>query len=48
MVTKVSDNTITYVDCNWVGKNKVRWGQTIQRSKITSKFGKISYVLVKP
>lgn len=48
MVTAVSGNTITYVDCNWVGKNKVKWDQTIQRSQITSKFGSLDYVFVCP
>lgn len=48
MVTGVSGNTITYVDCNWVAKNTVKWNQNIQRSQITSRFGKLSYVLVCP
>lgn len=48
MVTGVSGNTITYVDCNWVGKNKVRWDQTIGRWQITSKFGSLKYVMVSP
>lgn len=48
MVTGVSGNTITYVDCNWVGKNKVRWDQTIGRWQITSKFGRLNYVMVSP
>lgn len=45
MVTGVSGDTITYVDCNWVGKNKVQWDQTISRSSITSKFGSLAYVM---
>ena len=48
IVTSVSGNTITYADCNWVGKNKVKWDQTILRSQITSKFGKSSYVMSAP
>lgn len=48
MVTGVSGNTIAYVDCNWVAKNKVRWDQTIQRQQITSKFGSLTYVMVSP
>lgn len=48
MVTGVSGNTITYVDCNWVGKNKVRWNQKIGRWQITSKFGRLKYVMVSP
>lgn len=48
IVTSVSGNIITYADCNWVGKNKVQWDQTVSRSKITSKFGKLSYVMSAP
>lgn len=48
MVTAVSGNTITYVDCNWVGKNKIMWNQTIQRGSITTKFRSLKYVLVSP
>ena len=48
MVTAVSGNTITYVDCNWVAPNKVKWDQTIQRSRITGKFGSLQYVMVCP
>ncbi len=48
MVTGVSGDTITYVDCNWVGKNKVRWDQKIGRWQITSKFGSLKYVMVSP
>lgn len=48
MVTAVSGNTITYVDCNWVAKNTVKWNQKIKRSKITSTFGNLDYVLVCP
>jgi hypothetical protein len=48
MVTAVSGNIITYVDCNWVGKNKVMWNQTIQRGRITTKFKSLKYVLVSP
>ena len=48
MVTGVSGDTITYVDCNWVGANKVKWDQTIQRSKNTNKFGSLDYVFVCP
>ena len=48
MVTSVNGDEITFVDCNYVGKNKVRWDGKINRSKITSKFGPLTYVLVKP
>ena len=48
MITSVSGNKVTYVDCNWVGKNKVKWNQTVSINKLTSKFGKLSYVLVRP
>lgn len=48
MVTAVNGDTITYVDCNWVGKNKVQWDQTISRSQMTKKFGSLSYVMVYP
>lgn len=45
MVTGVSGDTITYVDCNWVGKNTVKWDQTIARSNITGKFGSLICVM---
>lgn len=48
LVTAVNGDTITYADCNWVGPNKVSWGQTIKRSSITSKFGRLSYVMSAP
>ena len=48
IVTAVSGDTVTYADCNWVGKNKVKWDQTISRSRITGKFGSLSYVMSAP
>lgn len=48
IVTSVSGDTITYADCNWVGTNIVKWDQTVQRSRITKKFGTLSYVMSAP
>ena len=48
IVTSVSGNTITYADSNWVGRNIVKWNQTITRSRVTSKFGSLSYVMSAP
>lgn len=48
MITGVNGDTITYVDSNWVGKNKVQWDQTISRGQLTKKFGSLSYVMVYP
>ena len=48
IVTGVNGNTITYADCNWVGKNKVSWGQTINKNSLTSKFGSLNYVMSCP
>lgn len=48
MVTAVNGDTITYVDSNWVGRNVVCWNQTISRSQLTSKFGRLTYVMVCP
>lgn len=48
LVTNVSGDTVTYVDCNWVAANTVRWDQTIQKSQLTSKFGNLSAVWVSP
>jgi len=48
LVTGVSGNTVTYVDCNWVASNTVKWDQTIQKSSLTTKFGSLSAVWVSP
>ena len=48
MITAVNGDTVTYVDCNWVGKNKVQWGQTINKNQLTSKFGSLKSVMVCP
>lgn len=48
LITAVSGNTITYVDCNWYAKNTVKWDNTISKNKLTSKFGVLQYVLVRP
>ena len=48
MVTAVNGNEITYVDCNWVGKNTVKWNQKISKNKMTSKWGSLSYVMQYP
>jgi len=48
LVTGVSGNTVTYVDCNWVAKNTVKWDQTIQKASLTAKFGRLSAVWVSP
>ena len=48
MVTAVNGNEITYVDCNWVGKNTVKWDQKIQKNKMTQKWGSLNYVMQYP
>ena len=48
MVTAVNGNEITYVDCNWVAKNTVKWNQKIQKNKMTSKWGSLNYVMKYP
>jgi len=48
LVTGVSGNTVTYVDCNWIAKNTIKWDQTIQKSSLSSKFGRLSSVWVSP
>lgn len=48
LVTGVSGNMVTYVDCNWVSSNTVKWDQTIQKSRLTTKFGRLSAVWVSP
>ena len=48
MVTAVNGNEITYVDCNWVGKNTVKWNQKIQKDKMTGKWGSLQYVMQYP
>lgn len=48
IVTGVNGNTITYADCNWTAANTVTWGQTIERSRLTNKFGSLSYVMSCP
>ena len=47
LVTGVNGNTVTYVDCNWVGANKIQWNQTCSKSQLTKKFGSLSYVMSK-
>lgn len=48
LVTGVSGNTVTYVDCNWIAPNTVKWDQRIQKSSLTAKFGGLSAVWVSP
>lgn len=48
MVTAVNGSEITYVDCNWVGKNTVKWDQKIQKNKMTGKWGSLNYVMQYP
>ena len=48
LVTAVNGSTVTYVDCNWVAKNTVRWDQTIDKAQLTNKFGTLSSVWVSP
>ena len=37
-VVSVSDNTVTYADCNSDGHCKIRWGATISKSTLKSSF----------
>ncbi len=48
LITAVSGNTVTYVDCNWYAKNTVKWDNKISKDKLTDKFGSLQYVLVRP
>ena len=48
MVTGVSGDEITYVDCNWAAKDTVKWNNTISRSQIANKFNSLKYVLEYP
>lgn len=48
LITGVNGNTVTYVDSNWVGKNKVQWNQTCTKNQLTQKFGSLSYVMSNP
>lgn len=48
MVTGVSGDEITYVDCNWAAKDTVKWNNTISRSQIANKFNGLKYVLEYP
>ena len=45
LVTAVSGDTVTYVDCNWVGANTVQWNQTCSKAQLTGRFGSLSYVM---
>ncbi len=33
-VTALTDSTVTFVDCNWTGPCKIRWGKTVSRSTV--------------
>lgn len=48
VVTGVSGDTIYYADCNGRRDNIVRWNQSIGRNSMTSKWGKLQYVMVSP
>ncbi len=48
IIQSVSGDTVTYADCNWVGKNQVKWNQTISKSQLTSKFGSLKAVWICP
>jgi hypothetical protein len=48
VVMSVSGSTVTYVDANWTGKNRVTYYQTINKSQLTKKFGQLEKVFVYP
>ncbi len=37
-VTAVNGDTVTFTDCNWIGKCQIRWDGTISKSTLKSRF----------
>ncbi|MBQ6947933.1 MAG: S-layer homology domain-containing protein [Clostridia bacterium] len=35
-ITDVTEDTVTFADCNWTGPCRIRWGKTVERSKVAA------------